>query len=77
MATPTVGTMVHFVLNGEAASIGQHRPAFVLKENGNTPSLRVLTSVNDGDRYATGIAEFDNATEDEIDKMPGTWHLPE
>jgi hypothetical protein len=75
---PSVGGGVHFVLNGEAASIGQHRPAVILDPgDGETITLQAFTLHRDGERYNDGHYEARDVPHDEDTKAPGTWHWPE
>jgi hypothetical protein len=74
-----VGMIVHYVLCGEAASIGQHRPAVVVRLRGDgLVDLQVITlGAEDGARYAGGYCLACNVAQDEATKAPGTWHWPE
>lgn len=73
-----VGMIVHYVLSGEAASIGQHRPALVVRLRGDgLVDLTAITAPDDGARYASGWFYAANVAQDETDKAPGTWHWPE
>ena len=73
----SLGGGVHFVLDGEAASIGTHRPAVILAVAGDTLDVVVFTSPEDGPRYAAGVAHRAEVPHDEETKRPGTWHWPE
>lgn len=74
---PAIGGDVHFVLDGEAASLGTHRPARILEADGDTLTLVILTRASDGERYARNVAERSDVVHDEKTKAPGTWHWPE
>lgn len=74
---PGVGNGVHYVLDGEAQSVGTHRPAVIIGAEGETLQLLIFTSSDDGPRYAAHVAERQAVTHDEDAKAPGTWHWPE
>lgn len=74
----SAGRIVHFVLSGEAESLGQHRPAIITQVNfDGTVSIHVWTHDADGGRYAHGHYFAHFIAQDETDKRPGTWHWPE
>lgn len=73
----SIGRIVHYVLDGEAASVGQHRPAIILRVDGEDQvSLRVFCCDDDGARYAAGTVARSQVALDEAG-TPGTWHWPE
>lgn len=75
---PSIGRIVHYVLDGEAASVGEHRPAIILRVDGDElVSLRVFTLDEDGARYAAGTVARSQVALDEDTRAPGTWHWPE
>jgi len=74
---PAIGGAVHFVLDGEAASLGTHRPARILAADGDVLELVIFTKASDGARYARNVAERSDVAHDEKTKAPGTWHWPE
>lgn len=77
-AAPRAGRIVHYVLQGEAESHGQHRPGIITQANPDgTASIHVFTEDTDGGRYAHGHYFAHFAQQDETDKAAGTWHWPE
>jgi hypothetical protein len=76
----TVGRMVHYVLP-EGRSLGEHRPAIVVRVWKDIPSypegtvnLQVFTDgSNDGRDHAAGIVWRTSVHYSE-GKEPGTWH---
>jgi len=77
LPTPAIGGAVHFVLDGEAVSLGTHRPARILAADGDVLELVIFTKASDGARYARNVAERSDVAHDEKTKAPGTWHWPE
>jgi|SRR6185312_13598549 len=74
---PALGGGVHFVLDGQAESIGVHRPAVIIGVDGDSVDLVAFTSADDGDRYAGHAVERQGVPHDEDTRAPGTWHWPE
>ncbi len=84
---PSVGRVVHYVLgtwDAAPGSVGEHRPAVIVKVWGETPDSRVqlqvlmdgdgLSAANDGTPnvvWRTSVARDDDA------RTPGTYHFPE
>lgn len=77
LPSPSLGGGVHFVLDGQAESLGVHRPAVIIGTDGDSVDLIAFTSVNDGERYRSGTVERQAVAHDEDTRAPGTWHWPE
>jgi hypothetical protein len=81
---PSVGRVVHYVLPQKSdlrpSSIGEHRPAMVIRVWGeNDPDAAVQLSVlldgrNDKEDYTGEIMWVTSVRHDEVNKEPGTWH---
>lgn len=77
MMTPTIGDRVHYVLN-EGRSLGEHRPAIIVRVWGDREdslvNLQVITDdINDKLPpmvWKTSVKQSDDPT-------PGTWHEKE
>ncbi len=77
-AGPSIGRIVHYVMSGEAVSQGQHRPAIIVRVEGEIVNLQVFTDgASDGMRYEDGLVRRILIAHDETDKAPDTWHWPE
>jgi len=77
---PTIGRIVHYVLN-EGPHKGEHRPAVVvLPFSETTLNLQVFTDSNPEGKYNDELPPIMWATSilhDEDTKAPHSWHWPE
>ena len=71
---PTVGRIVHFVLDN-----GAHRPAVITSTNGGTVNLQIFPdAMNDHLVAPVDRPYWENAViQDETSKAQHTWHWPE
>jgi len=80
---PAVGRIVHYVMNGDAASVGKVRPAIIVRNDDLTNAqaalnLQVFTdSTNDGPAFAAGIVWHGSVPFDgSATPAAGSWHWP-
>lgn len=78
MQKPSIGRIVHFVLDRHDERPPVHRPAIIVESDGrDRVNLQVfLDGSNDGAGAHISIHAA-AVYRDDIDHMPGTWHWPE
>lgn len=87
--TPTIGRIVHYVLQQGPRS-GEHRPAIIVAVHSETTvNLQVFTDSNEVGRFndapaiwsaesaPTPLRWVTSAVQDEDTHAPNTWHWPE
>lgn len=77
---PSVGRIVHFVLN-QGRNVGEHRPAIIVRvwdampHPGSAVQLQVFTDQGNDDLPGTFWAT--SVTQDPTGTRPHSWHWPE
>lgn len=82
MQTPTIGRIVHYVLN-EGRNAGEERPAIIVRTWGDTPESCVQLQVFTDSGTAGKLNDFlppvmwKTSVVQDDGKAPGTFHFPE
>lgn len=76
----TEGRIVHYVLPGDYAKPGEHRPAIIVKvwnkETGSV-NLQVFMDGTNDNLYDGRLAIWTTSVVYSEEPKPGTWHWPE